>query len=274
MNKVLLFIFSFLLIESLWAAPCCGGGPAGIPLITGDEQLALRMGLAQVQEEYYIDTYGYRSEKGRDYQLFTLSSSFLLNDRWQAGFLLPLQQTQAEKNIGDLSLNIAYELLPELSYSRWRPKLFVYSGLDLPTGRSTFDNPTSEDQISGLGYYRAALGALAVKAMAKIDWNAGFKVVRGIERENSGDVISYQGSFGLGYSLRPARLFSALNANYERIDQDQFRQWWSWSAGVSAELAAEKLLALTFEDQGLVGRPLNTSPQKIISLNIIFSQLR
>lgn len=274
MNKVLLSIFSFLLAESLWAAPCCGGGPAGISLITGDEQRALRLGMAQVQENAYIDTYGYRSEKGREYQLLTVSGSFLISDRWQAGFLLPFQQAQAEKNVGDVFVNVAYELLPELSYSRWRPKVFLYSGVDLPSGKSTFDNPTSEDQISGLGYFRASLGALAVKSLGKLDGNAGLKIIRGFERQNSGNITSYQGSAGLGYSLAPARVFTSMNANYEKIDHDQFRQWWSWSVGVSAEVASEKLLALTFEDQGLVGRPLNTSPQKVISLSLILNELR
>jgi hypothetical protein len=118
------------------------------------------------------------------------------------------------------------------------------------------------------------VGLLSVKALARTDWNAGLKIVRGFQREESGNITSFQGSAGLGYSLRPARLFSSVNANYERIDQDQFRQWWSLSAGISTELAEQKLVAITYEDQGLVGRPLNTSPQKIIGLNFIINQLR
>lgn len=81
-------------------------------------------------------------------QQIRFDAAALLSDRWQAGFTLPIVRRSRDivgnasesAGIGDLSLTLAYEALPEWSYSPWRPKGFVFLQGRLPTGRSRFDS--------------------------------------------------------------------------------------------------------------------------------------
>ncbi len=128
--KLLAFIFScffvFLRTERAPASACCGGG-SGVPgVITGDERAVLNFELSSLR----ILTDVSQSRIWRDRTEVDATSSFriqyakIFSDRFQAGFSSSILRRDrsdfSSSGLGDTSLHLGYETLPDWNYSPWR----------------------------------------------------------------------------------------------------------------------------------------------------------
>ena len=82
-------------------------------------------------------------------QTLRVEGAFLLGDRWQIGASVPYTRrsrntpdlASASSGFGDLGPERgAYEILPEWTYSVWKPRGFVFVQGLIPTGGSIYES--------------------------------------------------------------------------------------------------------------------------------------
>ncbi|MCB9063149.1 MAG: hypothetical protein H6622_16615 [Halobacteriovoraceae bacterium] len=176
-NKFLIFLFSITLAsKSLLASGCCGAG-ASLPNLIVADQKSIISGTLTRERLVGVDSTGskvYKFKKFTDQEiqhLFGFKASYLLSDYWQTGITLnTVYNTKGvgedsfydSLHFGDTSVSIAYEFLPETTYSPIKPRGFVYFKITLPTGESIYD-VTNPIDVSGQGFYQSTYGLALVK---------------------------------------------------------------------------------------------------------------
>ena len=73
--------------------------------------------------------------------------------------------------LGDVSLSLGYEYLPDWSYSPWRPKGVAFLAATFPTGGSIYDSTELyRIDFGGKGFFSLSLGTFFVKSWG--NWDA------------------------------------------------------------------------------------------------------
>ncbi len=281
------------------AAPCCGGGSAIPALITGDDSAQLGTSVSQATVIGDAPAEGlpvFRSGNDSEItQAFKLEGAYRVSDRVQAGAVLPLirrarELTQASASaygLGDVTLDAAYEVLPEWSYSAWKPHGFLFLQTTLPTSPSTYDAEAPfQIDARGRGFFQLGLGAAFLKGVGNWDLIASAEGHRSFARTfttpDSGDLNltpgwGATGLLGVGYSPRAGsvRLGVSLSPVYEGPIQttgavnsrsnDQLV--WNTSAQVGYMISTEWSSSLTYTDQTLLGPARNVSLSRSVALS-------
>jgi hypothetical protein len=284
------------------AAPCCAGSNAVPALIAGDESQNLQIGVSSATVigdapgaglgiPVFRDALSPKEEK----EILTVNYARLIDrDRWQSGISLPLQRNRLAQNgkderavaLGDISLTLAYETLPEWEYTLMIPRVFSFLQLTLPTGKSIYESgKTLFSDASGLDQFQLALGALAIKRWSTWDANSvikmGWVLGRSFQSPQTGKSVlsstwTAAGSAGVGYSFweryragtsvsfEYQSPLSIQNAGIESIGSQRL----VWSAGLSLTYlsGADDSFILGYQDQTLLGPALNSSLSRAFSL--------
>lgn len=288
-NKLLLLCL-VLGASALRGAPCCGS-TANIPnLITGDNQTQLTSSLSYSRVLADVNPQGVlkaRSDSDREIaQSLRLDGATLLSDRIQAGLTLPMVRRSRERNdnqveamgLGDVSFQVAYELVPEWNYSDWRPKGFLFAGGILPTGGSTYDSQLLYAIDSrGRGFYGASLGSLWLKALGNWDFSIlleGHRYFSKTRATDLGDLLLTPGwgftqSLGLGFSPWGSAIRLGFSLSHSTEDPVQTSGVFQgkgeptvlWSSAVQVGYLASNDLSFSvnFSDQSVFGSSTNTA---------------
>jgi hypothetical protein len=119
------------------------------------------------------------SDDSERLETMTFGGAFRFADRLQAGLELPLIRRTREtetisdeaSGLGDIRLVTAYEIIPDWSYSSWRPHGFLFFQLTLPTGPSVYDaSSTYLLDARGRGFLAPAVGAAFTKLIGNWDF--------------------------------------------------------------------------------------------------------
>lgn len=166
----------------LWAAACCGSNNLFPAIISGDERMQLTATTllsSVVGETSDAGVYLPRAVADLETrQTLRLDFASLISDRWQLGAGVPVARRARSRNgssaealgVGDVSLMVGYEAIPLWGYSPWKPKVVVFGGLTLPTGRAPFESASLyQVDALGRGYWNFTLGALAQKVWGRWD---------------------------------------------------------------------------------------------------------
>ena len=231
------------------AAPCCGGGSAAPAMISGDDQAQLTLGSSfgnAIGETHGQDTPIFF---GDDYserrQVTKLDAAILVSDRWQLGASVPFVQQQVTKGSrsdstsrpGDVRVDLAFEAFPELGYSEWKPRGFIFLQATVPSGRSRWESMSTVTaaDVTGGGLWTVSAGSLLVKKWSL--WDAyllpelheafgrefekpadpALGVAGGLERTSVGSGFGGSLAMGLGVSpaAGPVRLGLSVQPVYE-----------------------------------------------------------
>jgi len=206
---VLLNAYSIQLIS----APCCGGS-ANIPsLISGDNesQFTATFSSGNVIAEAPVEGgIKYRKESDREtIQSLRLDSAILLSDRAQAGFSLPVIRRSRERGsnfaestgLGDISVSLGYEVLPEWTYSIWQPRGIIFLSGTIPTGGSLYDaKELYKVDSRGRGLWGVSTGVLFTKVLGNWDFSFLAEGHHGFSREIRNDLGVLQLNPGWGGS--------------------------------------------------------------------------
>lgn len=278
--------FLFLCLVSFrgaGAAPCCGG-TANVPsLITGDDrsQISATLSTASVVADAPVGGgVAFRGENDREQaQTLRVDAALLLTDRVQAGVTVPVTRRARTRNnnpaeatgLGDVSASVGYEILPEWSYSAWRPKGLVFLTTTLPTGGSLYD-ATQMYRIDsrGRGFFALSLGTLLTKAWG--DWDTSLlleghrALSRTINNELGSLVVSpgWGGSGMLSAGLSPGggsiRLGASLAPSFEQgnttsglvAGTGENITLWTTAAQLSYLASTELSFSFIYSDQTLI----------------------
>jgi hypothetical protein len=217
---------------------------------------------------------------------FRLSGVLLTSDRWQIGLASELMERTrlAERHAGlaDTSITLGYEAVPDWDYNPYRPRVFTYSQITVPTGRSRFESDAGGLDSRGNGLWAMGAGVVALKAWGRWDGVAQFALHRSLAHELRSGPLKGRLEPGWGGS-------AAAGGGYNRGD-------WRWGGMISwvyedpidirgaqnvdgtLERFATGTLAVTYRassnwsgtlsyaDQTWFGSPLNTSLGRSLTL--------
>ncbi|HEX7676229.1 MAG TPA: serine protease spb1 [Bdellovibrio sp.] len=286
---VILIVFSS---TQTWAASCCGGGFAFPALILGDDkaQLTTSLSYGSVTDYVYPDGKWTHVNDHNVSSTFKIDGALLMTDRTQAGISIPVvyKKVSDETNsgLGDMALNLGYEILPELSYSAWKPKGLGFLQITLPTSPSVYDatNVFAADS-RGRGFFALGTGMIFTKIFGKWDTNASGELHRSFARsfdsDGAGGAVTvtpgwgHSITIGGGWSYGDFRLGSSLSSMYEdgyrvRGAQDSdgsSQQNMTWSVIANYMLGMESAITLSYADQTIFGSPENSNLSKTVTLS-------
>jgi hypothetical protein len=148
------------------AAACCGGAGILPALMTGDQKGEVGLGVAQADAQAQSGPQGRISSRAEGSidrtSRLTFTASHLLTDSWQLGTQLtwvsrelrPIAGVDANQlqDLGDFSLTLGNEFLPELTYSRWKPRGFAFFSFSHPLGPSIHElDPLNSGEFRTVG---------------------------------------------------------------------------------------------------------------------------
>lgn len=296
---MILFILSLLFSSGAQAASCCGGGSGSASIITGDFSTTLMLAALYSDVIGDVDSDGestFRHEKNSEIsQTLQIEGSKLLSDYWQISTAVPIirktreigSQGNTESGLGDPTVSIIYEFLPETRYSAYIPRGFLFAGLRIPAAPSKYDfASTYGEDIRGTGFWTPSLGIAFFKIKGKWDLQAIAEVHHALDREFSqrdGSTLyarpSPGGSLLFGAGLSPAptsplRLGGSISPKYDgpvylaSRPASAAQIVWDTSASLSYMIDREYGVRFTYTDQTLFGPAQNTTLSRTVMLSI------
>lgn len=292
--KTWISLSSLLFSGLAWGAACCGTNSAVPALLSGPDQSQVTASLAFGQVVADATPNGkLNPREGNDSetaQNFTLSAATLLSDRWQGGVSLPVNRRARNRSgsgadhagVGDLALDVAWEFLPNWSYSRWRPQGYVFTTVTLPTGGSRYESSELYSVDShGSGFLRLGLGVLLLKSWGPWDTSLVAEVHRALPRtiENSGNSFELTPGWGAsalvgaGYAPRGTSLRLGLAVGPQIDDGVRVggpapldpvaERVWTTTLIANYFFNMEWTATLSYGDQSWLGNAQNTGVRRV-----------
>jgi hypothetical protein len=191
--------------------------------------------------------------------------------------------------LGDVSLDLGYEILPETTYSAWRPKGFIFSRLKMPTGKSIYEgsSPLGSD-VTGRGFTSLAVGTAWFKtfgifdvllsgeghysfsrtfSVAALGTEATFSGAWGFSAILAAGISPGAGNLRFGLGLSPVWESSrSVSAPGIPLPDLGARLSWDCSAQVSYLWSSEWSTTFTYVDQTLMGPAYHTTLSRTFAL--------
>jgi hypothetical protein len=294
--KSLVYISCLISLEAFSAA-CCGGGASLPNLITGDFKAQLTLNASNSAVTHRVDSDGnyIKSDKNEITESLTLMGAYQFDDLWQVGVSIPYKKNTYQKGdvnestsgLGDLKLQVAYEFLPEYSYSKWKPRGFVFIQHTFNNAKSTheFDKEYVTDAL-GKGFQTTSIGTSFFKIIRSFDISIMGEFHRSQVRSfssNDQNITIKPGDgnsllVGGGYSPRNGNLRFGLNlvssSENESITtgdvSEKSTSKETLELGINlGYMLEENSYVASYTDQSFFGYGKNTSSAKVISLSIV-----
>lgn len=291
-NKLLFSTLLFVVPFTTKAAPCCGAGFTIPSIITSEDkaQIATSYSYAKIHAEVFTNG-DWRQRKEKDVTETTkIEGAHIFKDRYQIGLSVPYQkrtregaQAGSSAGLGDISLQLGYEYLPDWDYNPWRPKGIGYLSVIAPTGRSIYESSDGSGLDSrGRGFWGIGAGTVFIKKWGAWDTNSNFEGHYSFPKKVSNSTTqgtvrpSYGGSASLGggYNWDKLRLGGLVSYFYEAptdvtgttSSDGVLKRYASGSALLSYMLPENQSVVFSYSDQTIFGSPLNASLSKSVTL--------
>ncbi len=283
---------------ALMGATCCGSS-SGLPsLITGDIRTQMNLSitrskllgkqLSNLKEPIWTP-----SEESKTQTIF-IQGSYLFDNYTQVGLGLPYffkqnyekSARKTNQSIGDIELQAAYEAFPEVFYSNWLPRVFLFTQLTIPTGFSLYENITYDTvEITGKGHASLSLGVLLLKTKSVTDFQLMAEIHKGLNRRFEKRKLHLNPGFGasalfsIGYSPgnNPWRWGISLSPHYEsskiltfsnKTFKTDYEFYWDSTLSGSYLYSPYTSFNFAITDQTLLGPAHNTSLSRTFALNV------
>jgi hypothetical protein len=294
--KLSLVLIILIINFNNFAASCCGGG-AGLPtLITGDfrAQIGLSISSSTIIARTYDSNTPVFYNDNKEYKSKTtkLNAAYLFDNYIQIGIdssyteKIHKENTLQEenKNIGDTSLAITNEFLPERFYSRWIPRGFVFFKQTFPTGHSNFETITkTNSDVTGKGVYSSSIGIAFFKIIdnfdvlimteahhnfkQEFDNNITVKDSNGLSAALSIGHSPKKSNFRYGLDIAPFYESKKEIINNTTITNTSSEYYWNTGLSLSY-LISDYSLSTSYVDQTILGPTKNTTLSRTINLTI------
>ena len=293
------FFFFFFFVPSIYAASCCGGADSLPGIITTDDRAAFTFSHSQTEVMADVSKTSqttFRAQGNNELKkVYSINGSYLINEYWQFGgatsFVKKERETlnglyEESQGIGDLKFHGAWEFLPELSYSKWKPRGFLFSEVNIPLAPSVHDfkDPMATDS-RGQGFYSLAIGSAFIKVIGDFDLLYSPKITYLLSRTFKDPVLGQQkitptpwtqNTFSGGYSpdFAALRLGISLTHVYKgpkKTDISEGLDEYYWDSALSLSyLDSSKNISYTMSylDQTLLGKVKNTDLSRGFSVSL------
>ncbi len=280
------------------ASSCCGQSPASFTVLNQAQKVSLVTSttLTESLGRVYSDTekfYVWPDDKKRTVTGVNLVAASVIETRHQVFTQITYQRGEyqdggdkaSRSHFGDTLLGYSYEVLPEFTYSRWKPVVHVSALVNLPTGHSIFDeNELSEGaDVTGHNQWGAGVGVTARKVWFPVTLMTQAKTVRLFDKNFDRAQVGafYDSSLsgfatyatrwdvtltaGLTWSHLSEKPIKNLNISAEPSEVTTSLIAAQWTATDSISLGA------SVSDQSLIGKPKNTILNRSYSLNFNYN---
>lgn len=276
-----------------FAAACCGGGFATPAIISGDDKAQITTSYSFVDVTVdSIDIQGvwHKWDTHQKVQTFKIEYAGVFKDRWQAGFSLPIIErtrlNQSYAGLGDTTLTLGYEYLPDWNYNPYRPKGIGFIQVTLPTGKSKADSEVGGLDSRGNGLWAIGLGSLHTKTWMAFDVFTSLEMHHSFSRSLSNSNLratlkpGYGGNLGLGagYNLKSYRIGTSILWTYEDAHRTELDSGKTLDGSIerfaTASLSVSYMAdndwsgTIAYTDQTLFGSPINTSLGQGINMQL------
>lgn len=293
MGRTALVVLTFLLSTEAYCASCCGGGSGAQFLITGDQRA--QISLSQSQNNVIGDTNPsgesiFRNENNIErINRTNISGTYLFGEYAQVGMATNFQEkyrqtlsgaNEANRGLGDLTLFSAYEFLPDLSYSAYRPRGFVTMEINVPTSPSVHDSESlMATDTRGSGFYSLSVGTHWLKVIGEHSLTS-FQKVKISRKETFNNQLIAPGpdySIGFSYSHLFLKSFSwSLGLTYQyktgkEVNNNGIKEseyFVDTELGLSYQMSDDWGASLNYLDQTIMGPAKNTTLSRQINLGI------
>lgn len=176
-HRILIIITISLIASIAQANSCCGQSPASFTILSLQQKLSLSLSHTLIRSagRVYSDPKQFFiwENKRRQIQSTTLNAAGTFGQRHQlfinTSFMSSSYEDAVEKanahHLSDTLLGYSYELLPEYSFSYWKPIIYITALLSLPTGHSIYDHSQISEgtEVTGHNQWGMGVGITAKK---------------------------------------------------------------------------------------------------------------
>lgn len=176
MGRILLILSLLLLSRWAWASSCCGQSPASFTVLALDQTLSVNASYSLIRSEGRIfnrDQFHVWNDKKRSVQALQLNvagtidsqQQYFINSSFLEGSYQDHLSQGTARHLSDTQLGYTYEIVPEYSYSYWRPLVYLSAMINVPTGKSIYDESSLSEgaDVTGHNQWGAGLGLTARK---------------------------------------------------------------------------------------------------------------
>lgn len=286
MVKISTLIFILLLnSQYAYSAACCGGASSLPNIITGDFDQQISASIDQsivIGSSDYDSTVVFKDNPwSKQKQILNFSYAKLFRDYYQWGIktkiIKNIEESQSYSSIGDTQIQFSYEFLPELHFSKWKPRGYVFSSLLLPTG-SKYSGDTNLLETTGNGTYTLQIGLAFKKIIKKYDLISVVEIHQRSPNDLGTESINYAlgTSITMGAGISPEKFNkwhfgTSIKLNYEgpqysNISSSTSESYWmNWGLNCSYMLNDLNSLTLSYLDDTLLGPSKNQELNRSIS---------
>lgn len=298
MAHFLLILLSLFMSRPVLASSCCGQSPASFTVLSLNQRLSLSTGFSHLRSQGRVfnnsDEFFTWDNKKREVRALALNVASVPADRQQVfvnASLLQGQYVDSEENQqatswSDTLVGYTYELLPEYSFSYWKPVVFATAFLSLPTGRSIYNKGGLSEgtDVTGHDQWGAGLGVTLKKVY--FPWTLTLQG-RSIQlfAEDFGAVrVSRFYDSSLAFLVNYASRWQALQLNggvtFTHLSPRTIApgnvtsgetQNFSVLAGVQKPISDSWAAGVSYSDQTLLGPAKNSILNRSLSFNFNFN---
>jgi hypothetical protein len=280
------------------ASSCCGQAAANYTVLMLKQKYSLNLGIGLADVQGRVSTSDqfmlWPETKTLRRLRYGLNAAYEVRDRHQVfanasfvqGEYRNFSVSQSASNPSDVLLGYSYEVLPEYTYSRWKPIVYLSAFINLPTGTSIYDDESLLEGagVTGHGQTGLGLGFTIKKTLSPWTLVAQARMIRLFEEDfsvasvsgfNDGAIsgIATYASSLWGLSLSGGLTWSFLTPR-TLINQNLTSESSDFLAVVLAlqkVFSDEFSVSFSYSDQSLLGTPQFTLLNKVYSLNLTYN---
>jgi hypothetical protein len=273
-SVALILLYTLTTHNTAFGSACCSASSQVPTLITSDSvmQLGLRTARSSVIGSSGPNTTSrfYNHERSDITYRLELLGAYALNDRWQLNASIPLTKrvrrvdtAEAEHwGLSTVALGGSYELVPEIEYSSWKPRVFLFASIGLPLSNSDEARLDLGTHIHGSTSLVKTAGFFLLKQFNTVDWNLLLAQAHDAFYTSVASVgFGWHGPEGLrlGVNIGPTYQFGSGLLGQNRLVIDT-----SFNLGLS--FFDDYSLNINYLDQTLFGPTKNSELSRVVNL--------
>lgn len=298
MGRVALALFFLFIAGKSQANSCCGQTPASYLVMYQHQKYTVSPSVSYTQSLGRVnsndDFHVWEGDKKRVLQVLNINAAAAAGESGQfflaSGHVTSNFQedgsSNSTRNFSDTLLGYSYEVVPEYTYSSWKPVVYLSVMVNVPTGHSIYDkNELSEGaDVTGHNQWGAGLGITARKVFFPVTLLAQGKVLRLLAKDFSGTEVSgfYDSSLAgfVTYAFRWQDVSLSAGITWNHLSSRKITTLDSASGSSQVTTSILSLqkplsdswgLAFAVSDQTLIGEPRNTLLNRSYTLNFNYN---
>ena len=279
------------------ANSCCGQSPASFPILSLEQRLSVVSSFSMVETQGRVNNSGefdQWDDQERTLRSTQLLVSTTLGPRHQAFFGASLLEgtysdsynSGSQVHMGDTQLGYSYEVLPEYSFSYWKPLVYLSVLGNLPTGHSIYEESSLSEGagVTGHNQWGVGLGLTVRKVYFPLTLTVQVKSLKIFSRSFERVFVSDFYDQSLALLVNYATRFWGLSLNSGVTSNLLSSRQISTSANRSGSMYSTNLLfglqkpltdslgvGLNYVDQTLIGEASNTLLNRTYSISINYN---